>query len=178
MTEITLLDGFGRRTTFKGKRLVSESTDTPEGRKPQYTEFTVWKTEAGQYVVLREVRYRIRHLDFECKRAADTNVVMRSPRSSDTFPCPACNSKYVVEGLDSRGNQIRRSIADHNEGWGQTHRTNLAVYKTPELLIEGLALVNPHTGAKTHSELSQAILADISEQDPAVASQWMSQVIR
>lgn len=160
MKDINIVDDYGRRTSFRGEELVHDSTDT--GIKPQYTEVTVWRTEGGKYVVLRQTRYRVRHLRPDCRRATQEGGVLRSPMETDDFPCVTCN---------------KRGDLTHGLGYGQEYRSNLTVYDTPQLLIDGLASVNVQTGVKHYSHFMQSVLADISEADPVVEALWMHQVI-
>lgn len=163
MKDFRLTDDFGRVTRFRGIKLVNDTTDNSNGEKPQFTNITVWRTEAGQYVVLRETCYRIRHLHEYCYRAENEGAVLREPHATDNFPCSTCNKDRVIEP---------------GVGYGQLERSTLVVYKTPQQLIDGLATLNVQTGMMHHSNFVQAVLADISEEDEEVHKLWMVQEIR
>jgi len=140
-------DEYGRRTTFNGEKLVSESTDTSDGRKPQWLEVVVWRTEAGNFVVERTTHYRIRHLRDTCTRAEGYDLI--PPTSIDTYPCSACNKAGTLEG-----------------GIAQSSRIAVDVYHTPEEIIESFRVDG------RYSNLSKTILADLSEQDPRIDDAW------
>lgn len=155
MTLYALLDDFGRRINFEGEVLAEDTTD--DGRKPQWTHITVYRTEGARYVVWRDFGYRVRHRDLDCKRIGEHEPVRAD--EGDTFACPACNPHRLPGG------------------WGQADRTKMDVYDTPEQLIAGLATLNQQTGHSHHSQFSQALLADVSERDRAVAAVWMEVTI-
>lgn len=154
--EVVLTDEYGKRTRFRGTRLVSETTDTETGEKPQWAEFDVWKTQAGSFVIHRITNYRVRHLSDRCRRLG-ANLLPRTPTETDTSPCPACNPNNVIEP---------------GRGYGVEPRSAVDVAKNPSELIRMLA-----SSDGSYSGLARTILAEISEQDSAVADLWMEEVI-
>jgi hypothetical protein len=145
---ITATDDFGRRTVFTGDRLVSESTDSEAGTKPQWLEVIVWRTESGNFVVQRTTHYRIRHIRELCPRAEGYDLV--DATDLDTYPCPSCN-KY--NNLESRG-------------YAQSSRISVDVYHDPQELIHSFQIDG------RYSNLAKTILADLSEQDTRVDDLW------
>lgn len=151
-----LEDDFGRVTKFDGDLLVSETTDTEDHRKPQWTDTDVYRTAGGQYVIWSNSQYRIRHLA-RCRKTAGYDLI--PAEDSDTFPCPVCNPDNLPGG------------------YGQLDRVKVEVCKTPEDLINWLSSINNNNGVRTHSQYSQALLAKISDVDDAMHSAWMEQVV-
>lgn len=154
--EITLEDEYGKRTRFRGVRLVSETTDTEAGDKPQWAEMDVWRTEGGAYIIHRITRYRYRHLSDECSRLG-TNLIPRPPGEDDTYPCPLCNPHGVIEP---------------GRGYGVEPRSAVDIARTPEDLIRMIA-----NRDGTYSGLARQVLTDISEQDNRVSDLWMEEVV-
>lgn len=149
MQQCSVTDEYGRRTSFRGDKLVYESTDTSAGIKPQWMEITVWRTEGGHYVVRKETHYRVRHLKDGCPRAEGYDLL--DPTELDTYPCQTCNKQGMIEpGL----------------GWAQASRIVVDVYKEPEELIASFRI------DERYSNLSRAILADVSEVDERVDALW------
>lgn len=144
----TLEDDFGRRTIFTGELLVEETSDTSDGRKPQWLEVDVWRTEGGSYVVRRTTRYRVRHSHSRCPRAEGYDLDDATPE--DTYLCPNCNKNGVLSG-----------------GLRQLPRITVDAYRTPQELIESFK--QPGGG---YSNLARAILAEVSDQDDEVHEAW------
>lgn len=142
-------DEYGRRTKFRGNKLVFESTDSASGHKPQWVEIGIWRTEAGNYVVQRSTHYRVRHLNDRCPRADGYDLV--DPTEIDTYPCPVCNKIGMLES---------------GKGRAQMSRVAVDSYEDPRTLIASLRVDN------RYSNLSRAILADLAEQDERIASLW------
>lgn len=147
-TDVTAVDSYGRRTVFKGELLVSDTTDTEDGRKPQWLDIDIWRTEGGSYVVKKAVQYRLVHNRQDCTRLDGYET--RQPGAEDTHPCRTCNP----EG---------RPVAT---GWAQKSRVTVDVYRAPEELIESLKVDGKWT------RLSRALLADMSEQDDRIDRLW------
>lgn len=153
---MTLEDEYGKRTRFRGTRLVGETTDTETGEKPQWAEIEVWRTEAGAYVVQRTTHYRLRHLSDTCPRLG-ANLLPRRPTETDTFPCPRCNTRNTIEP---------------GKGYGVAPRSAVDIARIPADLIRLLA-----NNDGTYSGFTRSVLAEISEQDQAVADLWMEEVV-
>lgn len=147
MESFTLVDDFGRRTVFTGVQLVDEHTDTSDGRKPQWIEVGVWRTEGGSFVVCRTTHYRIRHSRDDCPRAEGYDLV--EPTEDDTYLCSRCNKGGTLEG-----------------GYAQAPRISVDAYHTPQDLIDSFQIDG------RHSNLARAILADLSEQDERIGDAW------
>jgi hypothetical protein len=147
-------DEFGKRTKFRGTLLASTTTDAED--RPQWAEMEVWKTEAGAYVVHRKTSYRYRHLSDACPRFG-LNILPRQATELDTFPCPRCN---------------RREIIEPGRGYGQEDRSAVDIARTPVDLIRMLA-----NRDGTYSNFVRATLADICEQDDKVAELWLEEVV-
>jgi hypothetical protein len=152
MKDLTLVDDFGRRTVFTGKLLADEHSDTRDGHKPQWVEISVWRTQGGSYVVRRTTRYRVRHVREDCRRAEGYDLVPAN--GDDTYSCTACNK-----------------VGSSTGGYAQAPRISIDAYRSPEELIAGL-----ETNGR-HSNLARALLADLSEQDPAVDTAWNTVVV-
>lgn len=151
MRDYTLTDEFGRKTMFKGQKLVAESTDSSLGNKPQWLEVEVYRTEAGNWVVQRTTRYRIRHANDRCARA--DGYALAPARRADTYPCRAC------------------WVDDVTGGFGQLPRITVDSYTSiPELIASF------RTEGK-YSALARAILADVAEQDERVDEVWNTVVV-
>jgi hypothetical protein len=150
-TEITVTDGYGRRVVFAGELLTSESTDTPDHRKPQWLDIDVWRTEAGSFVVRRAVHYRVVHASRDCSRLEGYDAISAEP--SDTYPCRSCNPSGVMTG------------------WGQDSQVYVDVWKTPAELIKSMAVDGRYT------RLSRTLLADLSEQDDRIDAEWNTVVV-
>lgn len=151
MIEHIVTDDFGRRTVFTGEPLVSETSDSTFGDKPQWLEVDVWRTQAGNFVVRRTTRYRVRHRHDECARADGYDLTPAT--ESDTYACPYCN----------RG--------DAPGGFGQAPRISVDTYTEPESLILGFQ------NEGRYSNLARAILAELSEQDERVNAAWNTVVV-
>lgn len=149
----TVTDDFGRRTHFKGNKLAAESTDTADGRKPQWTDINVWRTEAGNFVVQRTTHYRIRHTRDTCSRADGYELI--PPTQLDTYPCPTCNKAGALQG-----------------GHGQASRIVVESYLTPQDLIDSFK-----DSQGRYSSLARTILADVAEQDDRVDEIWNNVVV-
>jgi len=153
VNETVVTDHFGRRTEFTGEQLIYETTDSSQGDKPQWLEVDVWRTEAGNFVVKRTTRYRIRHLKEECSRADGYEL---SPATrEDTYACPSCNKLGFLTGA----------------GFAQDPRITVDVYNTPQDLIAGFQ------SEGRFNNLARAVLADICEKDDRVDAAWNRVVV-
>lgn len=150
MRDYKLADEFGRTTLFRGSKLVSESTDSPD--KPKWLEVEVFRTEGGNWVVYRASSYRIRHAHDRCPRA-DGYALTRA-RRSDTYSCREC-----ADGTEGGG-------------FGQLSRVSVDSYSNVEDLI---ASFRAQDGV--YSGLARAVLADLSEQDDRVHQAWNTVVV-
>lgn len=148
MTPKELEDSFGRRTIFTGELLVSEHTDTSDGRKPQWLEVEVWRTEGGSFVVSRNTNYRIRHSSTNCSRAEGYDMVEAG--TDDTYLCTTCN----------------RSGSLKDRGLAQASRISVDTYRTVPELINSFE----QDGRYTH--LARAILSDLSGKDSEIDAAW------
>jgi hypothetical protein len=146
---ITLTDDYGRRVVFDGQKLVAETTDTEDSRKPQWVELDIWTTTAGSFVVQRAARYRLVHTSETCPRAEGYDL----SEGTATHPCSVCNTTGSLTG------------------WVQAPRITVDVHKTPEDLIESLRVDGRYT------RFARAILADLSELDPRVEKLWNTVVV-
>lgn len=153
MDDVTAVDSYGRRTVFRGELLVSDTTDTDDGRKPQWLDIDIWRTEGGSYVVKKAVQYRVAHDRENCARL--DGYTLRTASLDDTFACPTCSSG----GVPAIG------------GWAQEARVTVDVYREPEQLIESLKVDGKWT------RLSRTLLADLSEQDDAIDRLWNTVVV-
>jgi hypothetical protein len=140
----TLTDDYGRRVMFDGEKLVSETTDTTDARKPQWLDIDIWRTNGGSYVVCRATRYRVVHTRETCPRAEGYDLVA----TTDTHPCPTCNPERELTGLVP------------------APRVTVDVHATPEELIESLRVDG------RHSRMARSILADLSELDDRIDALW------
>lgn len=147
MRNFTITDDFGRRTQFSGEKLVAESTDTSDGRKPQWLEVEVWRTAAGNFIVKRTTHYRLRHVRELCSRADGYDLV--DATELDTYPCPSCNKEGRMVG-----------------GFAQSSRITVDTYTDPQDMIESF-----HVDGR-YSNLARHILADIAEQDERIDELW------
>lgn len=152
MQDVTLEDDFGRRTLFKGEQLIDEHTDTSDGRKPQWVEVKVWRTEGGSYVVQRITCYRILHSRRDCSRAEGYELTKPTP--DDTYLCPTCNKGGVV-----------------GEGYALADRITVEAHRSPQELIASFEIDG------RYSNLARAILADLSEQDEQIDALWNTVVV-
>ena len=152
MDQHSIADDFGRVTKFEGEQLIDESTDNYSGVKPQWLEFTVWRTAAGAFIVRRVTRYRINHLSDSCPRLDGFVVVDAEP--TDTYPCGTCNKAGAF-----------------GDGWAQSARVVVEVYSSPEELISSLKVDG------RYSNLSRSILADLSAVDERVRALWSEVVV-
>jgi hypothetical protein len=148
-----ITDEFGRQTVFEGELLVEETTDSSTGSKPQWLEVDVWRTEAGNYIVRRTTRYRIRHANENCDRADGYDLAPATP--DDTYDCPSCQRAWPYDST----------------GFRQTSRITVDVYETPQALISGFQ------SDGRFNNLARAILANISEQDDRVDVLWNKVVV-
>lgn len=153
MEDFTATDSYGRKTVFRGELLVADTTDTEDGRKPQWVDIDIWRTEGGSYVVKKEVRYRLVHARENCSRL--DGYTTRAPGDDDTHPCRTCNPE---------GRIVR-------PGWAQESRETVDVYRTPEELINSLRVEGKHT------RLSRTLLADLSELDDRIDAIWNTVVV-
>lgn len=152
MRNYEVFDDFGRRTVFEGVKLVAESTDTEDARKPQWVEVVVWRTTGGSFIVQRTTHYRVRHTSDRCGRAEGYDLVPATPL--DTYPCVSCNKAGLLEG-----------------GLAQSTRISVDVYKTPAELIESFRVEG------RYSNLARTVLADIAEQDVEFDQAWNTVVV-
>lgn len=150
MDQVTLVDEYGKRTNFLGKLLASESSEEPQ--KPHWAEVSVWLTAKGQYVLERKTRYRIRHLFNDCGRILP-NQITRTVTELDTYPCPRCN---------------RREVIEPGKGYGIEDRVAVDVARDAGALIDLMANTDG-----THSGFAKEMLAAVSEQDNSVCKLWM-----
>jgi hypothetical protein len=151
MEDVTAVDSYGRRTVFKGELLVADTTDTEDGRKPQWLDIDIWRTEGGSYVVKKAVQYRVVHRLSTCSRLDGYETRPAGP--GDTFHCVTCNPEGRSTGL------------------GQESRVTVDVYRTPEELIESLKVDGKWT------RLSRTLLADLCEQDDRIDALWNTVVV-
>ena len=152
MRDTNIVDDFGRRTQFRGEKLVQEHTDTAAGSKPQWVEITVWRTEAGNFVVQRTTHYRVRHANDRCMRADGYELV--DATKIDTYLCPVCNKNGVLEGGVSQASRI---VVD-------------SYTSVPQL-------INSFEQDGRFSNLARTILADVAEQDDRVDQAWNTVMI-
>lgn len=150
--EYVVTDDYGRRTTFKGEKLIAESTDTEAGTKPQWLEVIIWRTQGGSFVVQRTTHYRIRHTRELCHRADGYDLV--DATELDTYPCPQCNKAGVLDG-----------------GLAQSSRISVDVYHNVIDLIQSFQVEG------RYNNLARSILADLSEQDERVDAEWNTVVV-
>lgn len=150
--EHSITDDFGRRFNFTAQTLISESTDTAAGNKPQWLEVYVWRTEAGSFVVQRTTHYRVRHLHERCTRADGYDLV--DATELDSYPCPACNRSGQLCG-----------------GFAQASRVNVEVYREPQELIDSFKVNG------VYSNLARHILAELAEQDERIDEKWSTVVV-
>lgn len=150
-----IADDFGRRTVFVGEELVDETTDNALTNKPQWLDVTVWRTEAGKFVVRRTTSYRIRHATEDCARAEGYDLAPAGP--DDTYPCPTCNKRGAMAGI--------------RDGLAQTPRITVDVYDTPQELIQSFQ------NDGRYSNLARSILAYLSEKDSRVDAAWNTVVV-
>lgn len=154
MQHYALADEFGRTTVFTGEKLVSETTDI--GYKPKWLEVDVYRTEAGNWVVQRANRFRIRHVHNRCSRA--DGYALAPARSTDTYPCRECAADAPL-------------VTGH-VGFAQLPRISVDSYSSVEALI---ASFRAQDGV--YSGLSRAVLADLSDQDERVDAAWNTVVV-
>lgn len=153
MTDITATDSYGRKTVFRGELLVSDTTDTDDGRKPQWLDIDIWRTEGGSFVVKKEVHYRLVHSRETCPRL--DGYATRQPTREDTHGCRTCCPDGLPLGT----------------GWAQESRVTVDVYREPEDLIASLRVEGKYT------RLSRTLLADLSEQDDRIDRLWNTVVV-
>lgn len=149
----TAVDSFGRRTVFRGELLVSDTTDTEDGRKPQWLDIDIWRTEAGAFVVQKAIHYRVVHATQSCSRLDGYET--RRPTGEDTYACRTCNPEGIPVAA----------------GWAQGSRVTVDVYRAPEHLIESLKVDGKWT------RLSRVLLADLAEQDERIDRLWNTVVV-
>lgn len=153
MREYVVVDDFGRKTQFTGEKLVAESTDSLDADKRSWQEVTVWRTEAGNFVVERQTHYRLRHLSDHCRKADGYELVPAT--ALDTIPCTVCNPQGSLEG-----------------GHAQAARITVDAYTTPGELISSFRSQDGR-----YSNLARLVLADLSEQDQRVDDAWNTVVV-
>lgn len=153
MDDITAIDSYGRRTVFRGELLVSDTTDTEDGRKPQWLDIDIWRTEGGSYVVKKAVHYRLLHARQDCSRLDGYST--RRPGPDDTHLCRTCNPQGLAVST----------------GWAQAERVTVDVYRLPEELIASLRVEGKYT------RLSRTLLADLSELDDRIDRLWNTVVV-
>lgn len=146
ITNHVLTDDFGRQTVFKGTQLVDDHTDTEEGRKPQWLEVTIWRTEAGNFVVRRSTCYRIVHATENCSRA--DGYVLVPATEEDTYACTTCNKHGALSGF------------------GQAPRISVEVYTSPEELIDSFR------SEGRYSHLARSILSELAALDEGIDKAW------
>lgn len=146
---MVVTDGFGRRVAFTGEHLLSETTDTPDERKPQWLDIDVWRTERGAFVVRRSVEHRVSHRDRNCVKLRGYDIVTTTPED-DPLPCKTCSPDGTMASVL----------------WGAEARITVDVYKTPEELIDGMQVEGQWT------RLSRAVLAEIAKKDERVDVLW------
>jgi hypothetical protein len=146
----TLVDDYGRRVVFEGEQLVGDTTDTSDGRKPQWLDIDIWRTDGGNYVVKRAVRYRVVHASENCARAEGYELVT----GTGSYPCNICNT--------GKG----------HSGWVQTPRVTVEVFNSPEEFIESLKVDG------RHSRMARAILAEMAEQDTRIDALWNTVIVK
>lgn len=152
MRDYNISDDFGRRTTFRGEKLVQESTDTVAGVKPQWLDVSVWRTEGGNFVVQRTTHYRIRHAHDRCARAEGYELL--DATKVDTYLCATCNKNGSLTG-----------------GLSQASRITVDAYSGVRELIASFEVDG------RFSNLARTILADLAEQDDRVDEAWNTVVV-
>lgn len=150
MEEFTLEDSFGQLTTFVGKKLVHEDTDT-ESRKPRWAEIEVWETEGGNFVVRRTYNYRIRHARATCSRAEGFDLVEAD--ETDTHLCPTCG-------------------ATEDSPWAQESRLSIDVYESAPSLIESFKQDN------RFSHFARSVLMALSSKNADIHACWNTVHVR
>ena len=155
-TPITVSDSYGRKTVFNGELLIEDTTDDSEGRKPQWLDIDVWRTEAGAFVVQRAINYRVVHIREACPKLEGYDT--RPLEADDTVLCKVCNPEGQVGGTTS----LR---------WAQASRVTVDVYREPQELIESLKVKGEYT------RLSRSLLADLSDQDERIEALWNTVVV-
>lgn len=140
----TITDDYGRKVVFDGELLVSDTTDTPDRRKPQWVDLDIWRTNGGSYVVKRAGRYRLVHTREDCSRAEGYALT----RATATFPCASCNPGGALTG------------------WVQEARVTVEVYTKPQDLIDSMKVDG------RYSRFSRSVLAELSDQDEDIDKLW------
>lgn len=153
MSQITAVDSYGRKTVFAGERLIADTTDTEDGRKPQWLDIDIWRTEGGAFVVQRAINYRVVHIRQGCPKLEGYDT--RTPGSDDTVACKTCNPEGAIV----------------NHTWAQQSRVTVDVYREPQELIESLKVKGEYT------RLSRSLLADLSDQDERIEALWNTVVV-
>jgi len=153
MNDFTLEDDFGRRTVFTGTQLIDEHTDTEDGRKPQWLEVGIWRTEGGSFVINRTTHYRIRHSLETCPRADGYELLPATP--DDTYLCNSCNKGGSSDAV----------------GWAQAARITVDAHHNPQDLINSFWIDG------RYNNLARTILADLSAQDERVDAAWNTVVV-
>lgn len=143
----TLVDSFGRKTIFEGTELVKNSSDN--GRKPSWIEVTVWKTGAGNYVVLRITKYRVTHASATCEKAEGFDLVEAG--EEDSYNCLTCNRNGTI----------------NDPGWAQADRVHVNSYRSPQALAEGF---QERDGS--YSNFSSSILSFLAKKDKGIDRAW------
>lgn len=141
-----LTDSNGRVYTFKGKHLVSESTDN--GRVARWVDTDVWRTVGGAYVVLSAFQCRLVHTDVACTELWKDDI---SEIRVAGIPCRVCDPEQRTG---------RYGVATR-------HEVNLA--DSPGDLIHSLKDDNGRV-----SKRNQEVLAALSDEDEAVRALWMT----
>jgi hypothetical protein len=158
-------DGSKRLLQFEGSHLAFASSYRP-GRS-RWVEFTLYRTDGGQYVLSRVGMTKIFHLT-DCSIATKNNtpVVPAIALPQDAVGCPDCRPVRELAHL----------IEDEGDVCMETPRYWAQVSETPEAVVDAVYKYND-AGARYLTEVAQRLLDDASEVDEAVKRVYLTETV-
>ena len=154
MNEYTLPNADGRMVQFTGTMLSTASSQRPDALR--WTEITIYRTQAGKYVVHKVGRTVVFHRPNEkCTSGVDGRPYM----TDQHLPCPKCKP--------DRGD---------NRVMTETDRHTVHITETADGVVE-CAHTQDDDGTTYLTRPARSALERASEQDPAIHSAYYVQRI-
>lgn len=150
---LTVQDG-SRRITFEGELIASVSSVGPS--KPRWSEYRLYKTVTGTYVLEKVGRSIVVH------RPGCSEIIDTLDRFQERFPGrDPSDGFWLCEGCMTSGYDITALLVEHDRHW-------VTITENPSDVVD--ALYRKRSGARHLPRLSLELLDQAARVDEALAS--------
>ena len=146
---ISLVDDYGRTTRFHGTEVATYEAPTHDDVGRVKPQRTTMRVWRTRAGAYVVQRVVLYQTNHATQDCVRLVMEPRPAEPGDSFVCLKCGG-----GI-----------------WASHGKKDVWMYRTPQELIDSLRL------GPRHGDMSQALLADISEHDAAVAALWMEQTV-